>query len=389
MAGRPKELIGQSTRILYRSDDEYEEIAKLLYSTLERRRTFPGVSLPPERRHRDPVHDQRGTHRGEAEQRGIVITYENITYRKQFEKELELSRGRLRDLSLHLQTVREKERTRIARELHDELGQLLTALNTGVILLKRRSRRSRASPRADGSMKELIDMTMQTVKRIYMDLRPGMLDHLGLPTAMEWQCQEFEKRTGIQCTVDVEPEDMEPDKDALHHHIPDPAGDPDECREALEGEAGEGEPEEEEDELELVVIGQRQGNPGSGAPQAEIIRPSGDTGARRIPGRRGENHRQKGKGDDRDGSAAHPERRHGMIKILIADDHPIVRQGFKQVLSDTADLVVADEAGNGQEVLSLVAKKDYDVILLDISMPGKNGLEVLKELKLMNPKIPV
>ena len=78
-----------------------------------------------------------------------------------------------------------------------------------------------------------------------------------------------------------------------------------------------------------------------------------------------------------------------MIRILIADDHPIVRQGFKQVLSETADLVVADEAGNGQEVLSLVARRDYDVILLDISMPGKNGLEVLKELKAVNPRIPV
>ena len=63
-------------------------------------------------------------------------------------------------------------------------------------------------------MKDLIDMTMQTVKRIYMDLRPGMLDHLGLPVAMDWQCQEFQKHTGIQCTVDVEPEDMEPNKDA-------------------------------------------------------------------------------------------------------------------------------------------------------------------------------
>ena len=78
-----------------------------------------------------------------------------------------------------------------------------------------------------------------------------------------------------------------------------------------------------------------------------------------------------------------------MIKILIADYHPIVRQGFKQVLSDTPDMVVADEAGNGQEVLSLVSKKDYDVILLYISMPGKNGLEVLKELKIVSPKTPV
>lgn len=78
-----------------------------------------------------------------------------------------------------------------------------------------------------------------------------------------------------------------------------------------------------------------------------------------------------------------------MIRILIADDHPIVRQGFTQVLSETADLVVADEAGNGREVLALVARRDYDVILLDISMPEKNGLEVLKELKAVNPRIPV
>lgn len=77
------------------------------------------------------------------------------------------------------------------------------------------------------------------------------------------------------------------------------------------------------------------------------------------------------------------------IRILIADDHPIVRAGFKQVLSETADMVVADEAGNGQEVLNYIKKKEYDVILLDISMPGKSGLEILKELKIDHPKLPV
>ena len=77
------------------------------------------------------------------------------------------------------------------------------------------------------------------------------------------------------------------------------------------------------------------------------------------------------------------------IRILIADDHPIVRAGFKQVLSETPDLVVADEAGNGQEVLEHLKKKKYDVVLLDISMPGKNGLEILKELKTDYPKLPV
>jgi len=78
-----------------------------------------------------------------------------------------------------------------------------------------------------------------------------------------------------------------------------------------------------------------------------------------------------------------------MIKILVADDHPIVRQGLKQILSEYPDMTVADEAGSGKEVLSKIAKKDYDIVLLDISMPGRNGLDILKELKSKKPKLPV
>jgi two-component system, NarL family, invasion response regulator UvrY len=77
------------------------------------------------------------------------------------------------------------------------------------------------------------------------------------------------------------------------------------------------------------------------------------------------------------------------IKILIADDHPIVRAGIKQILADTPDMIAADEAGDGREVLQLIGKKEYDVILLDISMPGRSGLEILKDLKTEKPKIPV
>ena len=213
---KPKDLIGRGKRLLFRSDSEFEVIAQLLYSTLERRRTF-AVEYPCCKKDGAEVQCMISAARiGERlEHDSIVITFENITYRKQFEKELELSRGRLRDLSMHLQTVREKERTRIARELHDELGQLLTALNTGVILLRKKIPTDQEHLlERTLSMKELIDMTMQTVKRIYMDLRPGMLDHLGLPAAIEWQCQEFQKRTGIHCSVVVDPEDMEPNKDA-------------------------------------------------------------------------------------------------------------------------------------------------------------------------------
>lgn len=78
-----------------------------------------------------------------------------------------------------------------------------------------------------------------------------------------------------------------------------------------------------------------------------------------------------------------------MIRVLIADDHPIVREGLKQILSETDDILVVDEAANGQEVLSLAWNNNYDVVLLDISMPGRDGLEVLRELKHQKPKLPV
>jgi len=77
------------------------------------------------------------------------------------------------------------------------------------------------------------------------------------------------------------------------------------------------------------------------------------------------------------------------INILIADDHPIVREGFKKTLSDTYDMVISDEASNGQEVLELVSEKKYDIMLLDISMPGRGGLEILKELRGKYPLLPV
>ena len=78
-----------------------------------------------------------------------------------------------------------------------------------------------------------------------------------------------------------------------------------------------------------------------------------------------------------------------MIKILIADDHPIVRKGLKEIIEVTPDMMVGDEASNGQEALEKVRKSDFDVVLLDISMPGRSGLDILKELKSEKPELSV
>jgi len=78
-----------------------------------------------------------------------------------------------------------------------------------------------------------------------------------------------------------------------------------------------------------------------------------------------------------------------MIKVLIADDHPVIRQGLKQILEEQPDMKVTAEARNGQQAIDLAGKADCDVVVLDLDMPGKSGLDVLKVLKESRPKLPV
>lgn len=143
------------------------------------------------------------------------LAYEQL---RQAQERLRSSEARLRQFSQHLEEVQERERARISREIHDELGQALTGLKMDTVWLRNQLQRiasdapvERLEKKTSG-MAELIDSTIQVVRDIATELRPSVLDDLGLIAAIEWQVGEFTRRTDIQCslTTNVEQLDVDP-----------------------------------------------------------------------------------------------------------------------------------------------------------------------------------
>ena len=136
-----------------------------------------------------------------------------ITDRLSKEDEFHRSTEQLRELSARLQSVREEERTHLARAIHDELGQALTGLKMDVAWLQKHLNQPQpALLEKTQAMSDLIDTTVQTVRRISTELRPGILD-LSLVATIEWQLQEFQTRSGIQGKLIIAPEETTLDAD--------------------------------------------------------------------------------------------------------------------------------------------------------------------------------
>ena len=143
---------------------------------------------------------------GSSKLRGFML---DITEPKRIEEQLRSSQDQLRALSGHLRAVQEEERARIAREVHDELGQALTALKIDLAWVGQRLAGEQKELHAKvQTMTHLIDETVQAVRRIATELRPGLLDHLGLVPALEWQVREFQERTGLTCEFKKNPENL-------------------------------------------------------------------------------------------------------------------------------------------------------------------------------------
>jgi hypothetical protein len=125
----------------------------------------------------------------------------DITERRQMDKDLRDSREQLRALAAHVEQVREQERVRMAREIHDELGQSLTCMGMDLAFLDKHLPGDGPAKARVQALSALVKETIQTVRRISSELRPSMLDDLGLCAALEWLARDFEERTHIACRV--------------------------------------------------------------------------------------------------------------------------------------------------------------------------------------------
>jgi PAS domain S-box-containing protein len=143
----------------------------------------------------------------EGELIGAMNCFQDITERKRAQEELQHSFRQLRALAGRLQSVREEERKRAAREIHDQLGQALTAIKIELSALIHEQKQQ------SESLFGLIDETLESVRRISTELRPGILDDLGLLAAVEWATEEFQSRTGTKCRLDLPPNDIAIDRE--------------------------------------------------------------------------------------------------------------------------------------------------------------------------------
>lgn len=410
-----EELKGQCVFDLVHPDD-----LPRLTSTLRELAKSPGASMSAECRflHRDgswrflEVVATNLTHLEEVS--AILVNSRDVTDQKQAEGQLRASHKRLRELAAYLQAARERERVRIAREIHDELGQMLTVLKmdlegmaAGVPAdceslpeIRRRVER----------MSEHLQASIRSVKRISTELRPGVLDHLGLIAAMEWQAQDFQLRTGITCMIREMPRDLsitsvqsttmfriyqEILTNVARHakattvRIRLVAG---RNRLTLEvRDNGVGITEEQLTEPKsLGLLGMRErafslggtirftGVPGRGT-TVTLRLPIGDS--KRPP-----------QEDILPGNIATLDEetaKRSAPSILLADDHEIFRRGLKEVLAQCFRGATIGEACDGEEAWLRLRKRAWDVLVLDVSMPRKSGLDLLKRLRAAKSKMPV
>ena len=299
----------------------------------------------------------------------------------------------MRKLAAYIQDRIEEERSRLAREVHDELGQNLTALKMGLSRLPKLvpAGADTATEKID-SLMGIIDQSIMTVRKITGELRPVQLDDLGLVAAVQWYVRQFTAVTGIPVTCSIEPENIDLDKErntalyrvfqesltnvARHARASSVRVDLRETGDGVElavRDNGVGIAKKSlEDPSSFGLMGMRERVIAIGGKMIVSGRPGKGTDVRVLcPGGR-----LSGKGGVR-------------VKFLIVDDHTVVRRGIMEILADFSDQASFDEANTAREALVKLGGGEYDMVLLDISLPDGSGLDVLKELRREGSEMPV
>jgi PAS domain S-box-containing protein len=332
-----------------------------------------------------------------------TVMLRDISAQIDAERSLQRSHEELRELSANLLSIREEEKSRIARELHDDLGQQLTALKMDISSLEL-SAGTGAEARAQlRGMQRLIDATVASMRRIAADLRPVMLDDLGLVPAIDWLAIDFTNRYGIDVERRIDARHTIFNRDgatALFRIV----------QEALTNVARHAQATRVD--LALYLEGDRCilriADDGVGAHErADTGRKSfgligirerahgldGSVLNRVWRGTRVRCNRDIPAGDLATGraflrqSGKHRGRTAAMTRVLIADDHALVRDGLRHILLSANGLEVAGEACDGATTMAMIRATPADVLVLDLSMPGRNGVELLKQIKDEKPAL--
>ena len=350
-----------------------------------------------------PVHDELGNvykwfctgtdindiKKAEQELQAAAIKEREITAKNiQLTQEVSRRNAELSDLAAHAQQIAETERANLARELHDEMGSILTGLNMEVGRLSREV--SDPDLLQDLSrIKELISNASSIKQNIINQLYPTILDDFGFVHAINWLVKEYRKHSGIAVELAVAKDEI-----VIEHSIALAAYRiTQECLTNIAKHSGASEVHIElkvsDGLLDLTIH-----DNGKGMPEEISVNRHGIIGM--IERSRYLGGSMKIGSEDGKGTTAHltlplafdtPQSRK---RVLVVDDHELVRNAIRQLLeSQTDDFSVAGEAADGKRAIEMAIEGEWDVMLLDINLPKKNGIKVLEKLREAKPNLPI
>lgn len=201
----PKELVDRTTEVIHTDEESYRRWEELSRDDLTDKGHFEReYRLKRRDGSHFPAHVSVTLIEEEVDVRHAVSLIRDMTEQKQQEEELRESRERLQHLARNLQNAQEEERLRISRDIHDELGQSMTALHLDLLWMRSRIAEDRRELHEKlDSMSGVIDEAIDSLQRISTDLRPGMLDDLDFPAVIEWEGNKVEEHTDLSCSVEI------------------------------------------------------------------------------------------------------------------------------------------------------------------------------------------